>query len=82
MSEWQPIETAPKDGTTIVALYPIFKPGNDGAVPDGFSVMTCYHDNLGWDTGYWRLHQQPQYWLPLPAMPAPRSILDVLKATG
>ncbi len=70
MSEWQPIETAPKDGTAILgyAFYPLSFGGGRCAVVywDG--------DEEEWDLvvkgsyaedGIW----MPEYWMPLPAPP-------------
>lgn len=68
---WQPIETAPpcdRDNPVYVA-YPHFKDANRTMVPDFYTVFTAYRDNLGWDTGFWRLHEVPHYWHPLPSAP-------------
>ena len=70
--EWQPIETAPKSVTNIpmdrqyvLVVYPGWK---DGKL-DPF-VLMAYQDDLGWDTGSWRLHQRPTHWMPLPTPPS------------
>jgi hypothetical protein len=70
MSDWQPIETAPKDGTAILAYYP------DKA---GFTarqdVVPVFWS--GWGGGVWenstsggKPFQQPTHWMPLPGPPA------------
>lgn len=68
MSEWQPIETAPGDGTEIDVWVP------DGAggyrVPDAYwcgadrkwrQTGQCHH--LSW-------HAEPTHWMPSPHPPA------------
>ncbi len=58
---WQPIETAPKDGTGILAYNPFFGAYNtaytDGEWPCGFSV----------GCGQW--FPKPTHWMPLPPAP-------------
>ena len=67
MSEWQPIETAPKDGTAIIGFFP----------PD--LVCEVYYDDDDDDPGWWYAntgrgdyHEDrvfPTHWIPLPAPP-------------
>jgi hypothetical protein len=77
MSEWQPIETAPKDGTPIL----IWQPDRDPKPNDG------YCDDHRYAIGYWRLAHpgwtinatpwgnrnsasvNPTHWMPLPEPP-------------
>lgn len=61
MSEWQPMETAPKDGTSIIAFVPGF----------GMGAMVLF-----WLDHYWRepaqhmaLKRDPSHWMPLPEPP-------------
>lgn len=74
--QWQPIETAPRDGTYIlvatehgswVAKYQaVFQ---SGFVPDNpWRSMMLNHDHIK------RKHrtQQPTEWMPLPSAPAPK----------
>lgn len=66
MSEWQPIETAPKDGR-LIALY------------DDRVVVGCWNPTLGdgwyfWDgsdgeLNCWIPGYGPSHWMPLPAPP-------------
>ena len=81
MTEWQPIETAPRDGTDIL-LMSNDAPGLPGGVAD-----KCWAGNTavaGWwgderDGGQWicymsmvqdpELHFEPTHWMPLPAPP-------------
>ena len=62
MSEWQPIETAPKDGTPVLVWRTPEKGRN--------------HRRMGidrWKEGLWwhsRKEMQPTHWMPVPAPPA------------
>lgn len=70
-SGWQPIETAPPTdrNNPVYVAYPRFNSDNRAMVPDEYICFTAYCDNLGWDTGFWRLHEMPHYWHPLPSAP-------------
>lgn len=55
---WQPIETAPKDGTWII-----------GATPHGVTPLRW---GVSWDDQHWAngcVVYQPTHWMPLPAAP-------------
>ena len=64
MSEWQPIETAPKDNKSILGYHP-FSTGS-------FRILTML-----WDRNYrtWRadvhsyIHFKPTHWMPIPDPP-------------
>lgn len=62
MSEWQPIETAPKNKAVIAC---------DGSAV-GEACLIQYEDNIsGW---YWAsdrsaMLSQPSHWMPLPSPP-------------
>lgn len=59
MSEWKPIETAPKDGMVLVA----------GFWDDGRSWRDIGHcDHLG-VVGRWDYNLEPTHWMPLPEPP-------------
>ena len=63
MSAWQPIETAPKDGSLILVYAP---------AADGLSAMqsTCsYHPDAGFCIDEIR---DPIHWMPLPDDPPTR----------
>jgi hypothetical protein len=77
-SPWQPIETAPKDGSWVLGW--IVHPGDDFC-PEPFAraAMMCWTERERvpfepdrWKEAHW--HQQwigePTYWLPIPAAPA------------
>lgn len=66
MSQWQPIETAPKNGRIILVAFPILSGAAKGQMVVGESQW-C-------DGGYWEgFHrpdkEQPTHWMPLPDPP-------------
>lgn len=65
MGEWQPIETAPRDGSRFVGLIP------KSYMRANYKPDICY-----WETGLtvpqfvfngWSRGLQPAYWMKLPA---------------
>ncbi len=67
---WMPIETAPKDGTSIIVMYEIcdkvfvhvaYWVDKDDKFQEGW---TTYGNTYSW--GYLEGLQEPNYWLPLP----------------
>jgi len=67
---WMPIETAPKDGTSIIVMYEIcdeafvhvaYWVDKDDKFQEGW---TTYGNTYSW--GYLEGLQEPMYWLPLP----------------
>lgn len=71
MSDWQPIETAPKDGTPILIWYP--RPRKAGRVNNVWGTTRIAR----WRVNYWLLdapavYKQDadiQYWMSLPEPP-------------
>jgi hypothetical protein len=70
MSEWQPIESAPKDGKAVL-VYDYFS-----GARDGFSVVVArFTEARGWHVaatvvgGIYVALTNPIYWMPLPAPP-------------
>jgi hypothetical protein len=62
VTEWQPIETAPRDGTDVLT-FPHYRVTSYNPDLNGFSHFSVYHDCD-------RLHSpQPTHWMPLPAPP-------------
>ena len=67
--EWQPIETAPKDGTLVIVGYP------DTDIEEGWSVAGEYRkengdDGIGWYNQFdWDCQIHPTHWMPLPTPP-------------
>jgi len=68
MSEWQPIETAPRDGTELLAWWP----GPGMGLPAIGWQITNWGRIAG--SGMWFAHslvgKQPTHWMPLPPPPA------------
>ncbi|MEN0115382.1 MAG: hypothetical protein AAGD15_01560 [Agrobacterium cavarae] len=62
---WQPIETAPKDGTQILA-YPCF------GGKDPYQVRWRQTKRGGWEHWTHLVPLSPTHWMPLPASPAPK----------
>ena len=58
---WQPIETAPKDGTHILIYRAAW----------ANSIAVCYwsRDNDEWQTGLYSPFNGAIYWMPLPEPP-------------
>lgn len=81
MSEWKPIETAPKDGTWILVCG-----GSCGQESDTDPSCVSAHytnylngrtfENDGWwqwawfDGGYYGRYESPTHWMPLPDLPS------------
>ncbi len=71
MAEWQPIETAPKDGTRILLYFPVLPKHYDqqSKISVGLSV------NRGWWVtalgagGLYDGETRPTHWTPLPEPP-------------
>lgn len=65
---WQPIETAPKDGTYFLAYWPVntFSDRYQVTQWDGCERFVDNADHIDW--------LQPSHWMPLP--PAPKGQSD------
>lgn len=70
MNDWQPIETAPKDGTEILACGTWYQAVvhwgqlNEENVPPGW----LHHDGKN-DPMWYRMGYALKYWMPLPPLP-------------
>jgi hypothetical protein len=60
MMEWKPIETAPKDGTTIIT----WEPDGKGVYFEWWDEDSWYYDEE-WGNG----SKNPTHWMPLPEPP-------------
>lgn len=64
--EWQPIETAPKDGTAILAYAPDIGRGFYGVAQWAHSDPDFPQTVPGW---FWPFAIRPTHWMPLPPPP-------------
>lgn len=61
---WQPIETAPKDGTDIVLYHRLWEGYvRHGCCRDGVWIAECGK------TGWYAVGIPPSHWMPLPEPP-------------
>jgi hypothetical protein len=63
IGEWQPIETAPKDGTNFLACS------------EASSVFLAHYangivDSSSWGDDYGYMERRATHWMPLPAPPS------------
>ena len=67
--EWQPIETAPTDGTPILAFWPQLIANH----PSPGTISVCKKEGRHWVLECYGLHEcaTPTHWMPLPTPPAP-----------
>ena len=66
MSEWKPIDTAPKDGTRILAFWP-----DSGDGVDNEAEARTWWENDRWENpwGSSLYDPPPTHWMPLPPPP-------------
>lgn len=73
MSEWQPIETAPMDGTRVL-LYQPTEGGSYGPNPDkdmDYYIFTGWWDGANWLCAeYGAFSKEPTHWQPEPPPPS------------
>jgi phage FluMu protein Com len=62
--EWQPIETAPKDGTEVLLCDARFEDAAVGAAMFIAGAWRCYYPHDGGIESVW---PSPTHWMPLPA---------------
>lgn len=80
-SPWQPIESAPKDGTEILVAGPTPGHSRDGA----YISVGMFDDGLWWSS-WWEEREEenalfpPTHWQPLPPPPSPLSPQPISKA--
>ena len=61
---WQPIETAPKDGTWILLTEVL-----EGQMITGHPFILYWDDRWGWGDIYGKRDVNPTHWMPLPDPP-------------
>ncbi len=72
--DWQPIETAPKDGTDVLLYLPAYRRkiwlGNY-YVSETYTHGKLNHRSEGWTIGFAGIGDKPEptLWCPLPALP-------------
>lgn len=68
MSEWQPIETAPRDGREIIAYRPFAFKHGDAAI---CVCRSTAEKHFAWDGGenYTDRANTATHWMPLPEPP-------------
>lgn len=77
MSEWQPIETAPKDGTKIMVYCPWFGVCGPAQWDDDRYAKKPRPYWTHWGSGIWGVSRvredQPTHWMPLLQPPKAQS---------
>lgn len=63
-SNWQPIDTAPRDGTRVLLC-----PGDEWDVEAGYFYRCRFYTDAGCPL-------EATHWMPLPAGPAPKEASD------
>jgi hypothetical protein len=79
---WMPIETAPKDGTRILAACPFREGfdlliawfGRDWNALDDDPPLWLSGDGDGFSVGHYFTPCKPTHWMPLPPPPDPQRI--------
>jgi hypothetical protein len=66
MSEWQPMVTAPKDGTQVLGWCPEYYRGKGGMLT---VLYMHFSDRPGWYSDG-AIQHEPTQWQPLPSPPA------------
>ena len=65
--DWQPIETAPKDGTHVLGYGPM----DDGTY--WMEDLYWYESMEAWPITFMHGHGEPTHWMPLPEPPESES---------
>ncbi len=67
--EWQPIETAPKDGTRLLLYFPELKKLGNEEVVIGFWHQPGNQEHPGYWMGWGSGRKTATHWMPLPKAP-------------
>lgn len=70
LSQWQPIETAPKDGTWVLLYWPMTR---TNVVVSGHFYAARDGEEFWWSQPRVESSKEPTHWMPLPVPPAPGS---------
>lgn len=76
MTEWKPIDTAPKDGTAIL-IYPAYSMWLDHKKLPNYIPYVCRWKDDAFGAGWIEASGEeyhlfePTHWMPLPAAPEP-----------
>lgn len=68
--DWQPIETAPKDGRAVVVYAEYGMSGKKRRAPITFASVARFSRGWGWLSVPTDIQLHPTHWMPLPAPPA------------
>jgi hypothetical protein len=76
--DWKPIETAPRDGTRIVITDGRWVDISRYVVSERIENGKAVYRHEGWTASMSALGMRPDptHWLPMPALPAPKSFAD------
>lgn len=82
MTQWQPIESAPKDGTEIIVIHCTHYDAGLGTIVDGpFTASFCNDEwqsswdgeevaeYMDWSGTDYKSIMDPTHWMPLPSPP-------------
>lgn len=70
MNEWQPIETAPKDGSRVLAYQPDGRWQSKRTCRGETIELVYWHQPGNPDSaGFWMPSIRPTHWMPLPEPP-------------
>lgn len=77
---WQPIETAPKDGTYVL----LYQPDEGGSYVgkdhgSGYMFAGCFERDKWYCTEYTAFEKAPTYWMPLPEKPQATKLDEILE---
>lgn len=69
MSEWQPIETAPKDKNVLMAWRPVDAEKRPWHVEVVIACVSSYYEGSIWTGGMYQPVSHVSHWMPLPEPP-------------
>lgn len=69
-SQWQPIETAPKDGRCILLYDPLWPGSTEGIEKAAWQIFPNHTEGQWWiDWAEMPNNMKPTHWMPLPPRP-------------